>query len=109
MTTQRFAVALVVLAAALLLNTPSASALCQDDNDCASQPAPYNQCINARCGNAFCPLAPPPSSTCIPSGGVDDVLFNTNCCSGAAVPGSTCCVYQRDWGTTWASCSQICA
>lgn len=46
---------------------------------------------------------------CVPSGGTDDVLYQTNCCSGQAVPGSTWCNNPADWGTTWASCYQICA
>ena len=109
MKTQRIAVLLIVLAASFLLNTGSAQAICMNDDDCSGQPAPYNQCVNNRCGNASCPAPPPASPVCIPSGGIDDVLFNTNCCSGAAVPGSTCCIYQSHWGGSWASCSQICA
>lgn len=81
-------------------------ALC---DDCSSQSAPYNQCVNNRCGNASCPAPPPPSSVCTPSGGVDDILSNTHCCSGVAVGGSACCIYEADWGTSWASCSLICA
>lgn len=81
---------------------------CQSDLDCSGQPAPYNQCVSGRCGNASCPAAPPASSVCIPSGGVDDILSNTNCCSGTSVSGSGCCIYQGDWGGSWASCSQIC-
>jgi hypothetical protein len=81
---------------------------CQSDLDCSSQPAPYNQCVSGRCGNASCPAAPPASSVCIPSGGVDDILGNTDCCSGTSVSGSGCCIYQEDWGGSWASCSQIC-
>jgi hypothetical protein len=81
---------------------------CQSDLDCSSQPAPYNQCVSGRCGNASCPAAPPASSTCISSGGVDDILGNTNCCSGTSVSGSGCCIYPGDWGGSWASCSQIC-
>jgi len=46
---------------------------------------------------------------CIPSGGIDDTLYKTHCCSGRAVPGSTYCINPSDWWTTWASCSQICA
>jgi len=46
---------------------------------------------------------------CVPSGGVDDTLSLTNCCSGAAVPGSTWCLDPTDFGTDWASCVQICA
>jgi hypothetical protein len=48
------------------------------------------------------------TSGCIPDGGVDDTLYATNCCSGMAVSGSTYCSNPADWGTTWASCSQIC-
>jgi hypothetical protein len=109
MKTQRTAPFLVVLATLFLLTAGSALAFCIDDSDCAGNRAPYNQCVDNRCGNASCPAPPPASSTCIPSGGVDDVLSNTNCCSGVAVSGSTCCIYQSDWGTTWRSCSQICA
>jgi hypothetical protein len=109
MSIQRLAVGRAILAALFLLSAQSAWAFCQSDIDCVNQPAPYNQCVNARCGNASCPASPPASSVCIASGGIDDVLFNTSCCSGAAVPGSTCCIYQADWGGSWRSCSQICA
>lgn len=51
----------------------------------------------------------PPTLSCIPDGGVDDTLSNTNCCSGIAVQGSTYCTNPADYGTTWASCHQICA
>lgn len=82
---------------------------CQSNADCSSHPAPYNQCLSdSRCGNAACPAAPPASSACISSGGVDDILGNTNCCSGTSVSGSGCCIYEGDWGGSWASCSQIC-
>jgi hypothetical protein len=50
----------------------------------------------------------PPSLSCIPDGGVDDTLSNTSCCSGVAVQGSTYCTNPADYGTTWASCFQIC-
>ena len=46
---------------------------------------------------------------CIPSGGIDDTLYRTHCCSGRAVPGSTYCIDPSDWWTDWESCSQICA
>jgi len=46
---------------------------------------------------------------CIPTGGIDDTLYRTSCCSGRAVPGSTYCINPTDWYTTWESCSQICA
>ncbi len=49
-----------------------------------------------------------PVSGCIPSGGWDDTLSNTRCCSGQAVSGSTWCLDPRDWGTTWKSCVQRC-
>lgn len=49
------------------------------------------------------------ASACIPDGGVDDTLYQTDCCSGMAVPGSTWCYNPADYGTTWASCYQICA
>jgi len=46
---------------------------------------------------------------CIPPGGIDDTLYNTDCCSGQAVPGSTCCDNPADYNNGWASCTQICA
>jgi hypothetical protein len=48
-----------------------------------------------------------PVNGCIPSGGWDDTLSNTNCCNGA-VPGSTWCLNPADYGTTWKSCVQKC-
>lgn len=45
---------------------------------------------------------------CVPSGGTDDTLGLTSCCSGSAVPGSTHCLDPRDFGTTWKSCVQTC-
>ena len=48
------------------------------------------------------------ANACIPGGGVDDTLNETECCSGMAVPGSTWCLDPADFGTTWASCSHIC-
>lgn len=51
----------------------------------------------------------PPAVSCIPDGGIDDTLSNTNCCSGVAVNGSTYCTNPADYGTTWASCFHICA
>ena len=44
----------------------------------------------------------PPSISCIPNGGVDDSGFNTSCCSGIAVNGSTYC-------PSGSVCHQICA
>ena len=45
---------------------------------------------------------------CVPSGGVDDTLSSTSCCSGAAVPGSTWCLDPADYGDDWKTCAQIC-
>ncbi len=45
---------------------------------------------------------------CVPSGGIDDTLGLTTCCSGSAVGGSTHCLDPRDYGTTWKSCVQTC-
>lgn len=66
---------------------------------------------NSVCSGEFhrSPCACDHVTNCIPPGGTDDVLYNTNCCSGQAVPGSTWCNNPADWGTTWASCYQICA
>ncbi len=49
-----------------------------------------------------------PAGGCIISGGVDDTLSRTNCCSGAAVPGSTFCNDPADYGDDWTTCAQIC-
>jgi len=51
---------------------------------------------------------PAESPACIPDGGVDDTLSNTSCCSSIAVSGSTFCINPADYGTTWATCYQIC-
>jgi hypothetical protein len=50
----------------------------------------------------------PPTIACIPDGGADDTLSNTSCCSGIAVNGSTYCTNPADYGTTWATCFQVC-
>jgi hypothetical protein len=88
---------LTILAASFGMEPP-AHAFCD-----VSNPDSCGACMvcneNARC------VQP----ACVPSGCVDDVLYNTNCCSGAAVPGSTHCSNPADYGTTWASCTQICA
>lgn len=49
-----------------------------------------------------------PVGGCIPSGGWDDTLSITHCCSGVAVTGSTWCLNPADYGTTWKSCVQQC-
>ncbi len=48
-------------------------------------------------------------SGCVPSGGIDDTLYSTDCCSFQAVPGSTWCLDPADYGDDWKSCVQICA
>jgi hypothetical protein len=90
---RRLLMALAVLAASLWVDVPDAQALCNYDWECDSQ-----QCVNNQC------VIP-----CIPPGGTDDVLYQTHCCSGQAVPGSTHCWNPADYGTTWASCTQTCA
>lgn len=50
-----------------------------------------------------------PVGGCVPSGGWDDTLSITRCCSGSAVSGSTWCLNPADYGTTWKSCVQRCA
>lgn len=47
-------------------------------------------------------------TSCIPDGSVDDTLSMWSCCSGFAVSGSTVCTNPADFGTTWASCRQVC-
>lgn len=49
-----------------------------------------------------------PTGSCAPSGGVDDTLGQTSCCSGAAVSGSTRCLNPADYGGSWASCIHTC-
>lgn len=84
--------------------------ICQDERQ---------QCMAYQCPTAFfceeceqvysnC-MASCQEPTCIPPGGTDDTLYETHCCSGQAVPGSTVCANPADWGTTWASCTQTCA
>jgi cellulase (glycosyl hydrolase family 5) len=51
----------------------------------------------------------PELCNCIPDGRRDDTLYETDCCSGYAVPGSTECTNPADYNTTWESCSQLCA
>ncbi|MBI3179919.1 MAG: hypothetical protein HYZ27_09680 [Deltaproteobacteria bacterium] len=49
-----------------------------------------------------------PPLGCVPDGAIDDTLGVTHCCSGIAVAGSTYCAIESDWGSTWATCGQIC-
>jgi hypothetical protein len=95
MNLRRVTLALAILAVALCLSVPRAQAICDPEveNACGET----QQCINYHCVD------------CVPSGGTDDVLYETDCCSGQAVPGSTSCANPADWGTTWESCTQICA
>lgn len=102
MNTRRLVVALAILVGSLWLNVRNAEAFCTEDDDCPTN----QQCINSQCRT---PTNPPQNPACIPSGGIDDTLYRTSCCSGQAVPGSTYCINPADYGTTWASCSHICA
>jgi hypothetical protein len=52
--------------------------------------------------------ATPPVNGCVPSGGWEDTLYVTSCCSGQAVPGSTKCLDPADYGTDWKTCIQQC-
>lgn len=45
---------------------------------------------------------------CAASGGVDDTLSTTSCCSGVAVSGSTRCLNPADYNNGWATCIQTC-
>jgi hypothetical protein len=92
------AVILAVFAVSLWIGVPSAQAHCQNDSQC-----PFGSYCDA---DRICHRIEP---ECIPPGGTDDVLYQTDCCSGQAVPGSITCSDPNDWYTTWASCTQICA
>lgn len=48
------------------------------------------------------------ASSCIPNGSWDDTLYQTDCCSGYAMPGTTYCLNPSDYGTTWVSCFHLC-
>lgn len=72
-------------------------------------------CVADSGGDPQAPEANPESMSsseqplsCVPDGGIDDTLGVTSCCSGFAVNGSTVCSNPADFGTTWASCNQIC-
>lgn len=51
----------------------------------------------------------PSTAQCVPDGGVDDTLYETDCCSGLAVWGTTVCDDPADFGTDWVTCHHICA
>jgi hypothetical protein len=89
----RLVAVLVILGASFGGNPRPAYALCMDNEGCSSGQV----CYEAHC------------RTCVLPGDTDDVLYQTNCCSGQAVPGSAYCNDPADWGTTWASCYQTCA
>ncbi len=46
---------------------------------------------------------------CVPSGGISDTHGLTDCCSGAAVNGSTRCLNPAHEATTWRTCALKCA
>lgn len=54
----------------------------------------------------ICASVPP--GGCAAAGGVDDTNFTTNCCSGAAVSGSTRCLNPNDYSNGWATCIHTC-
>jgi hypothetical protein len=54
----------------------------------------------------ICASVPP--GGCAGGGGVDDTLYTTNCCSGAAVSGSTRCLNPADYNNGWATCIHTC-
>ncbi len=82
-----------------------------DGDSCYDSTGRQGTCVpnNTYCGEPQRSPCTCHASGCIPPGGTDDVLYQTSCCSGQAVPGSTWCNNPADWGTTWASCYQICA
>lgn len=104
--------ALAVLMAPVLAQADCASICESERQSCMASQCPtqfyceeceavYSSCMTS-CQN-------PGGGGCIPSGSIDDTLGVTHCCSGQAVPGSTYCINPADYGTTWASCSHICA
>jgi len=85
-------------------NTSCCSGLSVSGSTFCVNPADFGgtwaSCVQI-CGTA-------PVNNCIPSGGVDDILSNTSCCSGASVPNSAWCLDPTDWADGWASCVQTC-
>ena len=75
----------------------SGSTVCTNPSDYGTT---WTSCRQV-CGTA-------PVNGCIPSGGWDDTLSITHCCSGVAVSGSTWCLNPADYGTNWKSCVQKC-
>lgn len=103
---------LVALLVPVLAQADYCSEICQNERqECMASQCPtmvyceeceavYSNCMSS-CQN--------PDPGCIQSGSIDDTLDQTHCCSGQAEPGSTYCINPADFGTTWASCSHICA
>jgi len=75
----------------------SGSTVCYNASDYGTT---WTSCSHV-CGTA-------PVGGCIPSGGVDDILSSTSCCSGTSVSGSGRCLNPAHWGGSWASCIQTC-
>lgn len=62
-------------------------------------------CTVDGCFSTCASVAP---GNCAPSGGVDDTLYTTSCCSGVSVNWSTRCLNPNDWNNGWASCIHTC-
>jgi hypothetical protein len=87
-----------------LYNTSCCSGVAVHNSTYCSNPADWGTTwasCNHICGTQLV-------NGCVPSGGVDDTLSSTRCCSGRAVPGSTWCLDPADWYTDWTTCAQIC-
>jgi hypothetical protein len=87
-----------------LSNTSCCSGIAVNGSTYCINPADYNNgwasCFHI-CGSVS-------TGSCAPSGGGDDTLSQTSCCSGAAVSGSTRCLNPADYNNGWATCIQTC-
>jgi len=87
-----------------LSNTSCCSGVAVNGSTYCTNPADYNNgwasCFHV-CGSV-------PTGSCAPSGGVDDTLGQTSCCSGSAVSGSTRCLNPNDYANGWATCIHTC-
>lgn len=87
-----------------LSNTSCCSGIAVNGSTYCTNPADYGttwaSCFHI-CGSV-------PTGSCAPSGGVDDTLSQTSCCSGAAVSGSTRCLNPNDYNNGWATCIHTC-
>lgn len=87
-----------------LSNTSCCSGVAVNGSTYCTNPADYGttwaSCYHI-CGSV-------PTGSCAPSGGVDDTLSQTSCCSGAAVSGSTRCLNPADYNNGWATCIHTC-